>query len=92
MGRRKLPRVVNPGPTSRDLADGSDVHMSRRAQASRASGTHKTPVRRHGVSSVRVTIADAREATLPDRRPGWEGYCPRCAGRVFAPRRTPAGS
>ena len=40
----------------------------------------------------KVTIADAREVSLPNGRPGWEGYCPECGGPLFAVRRRPAGS
>ena len=42
------------------------------------------------VCGEKVTIADAREVTLPNGRPGWEGYCPECGGRLFAIRRKPA--
>ena len=43
------------------------------------------------VCGEKVTIADAREVTLPNGRPGWDGYCPECGGRLFAIRRKPAG-
>jgi hypothetical protein len=42
------------------------------------------------VCGEKVTIAGAREVTLPNGRPGWEGYCPECGGRLFAIRRKPA--
>src|SRR5437764_3649524 len=44
------------------------------------------------VCGEKVTIADAREVTLPNGRPGWEGYCPGCGGPLFAARRKPADS
>ena len=44
------------------------------------------------VCGEKVTIADAREVTLPNGRPGWEGYCPECGSPLFAARRKPAGS
>jgi hypothetical protein len=44
------------------------------------------------VCGQRVTIADAREITLPNGRDGWAGYCPECGAPLFAIRRTsPAG-
>ena len=42
------------------------------------------------VCGEKVTIAAAREVTLPNGRPGWEGYCPECGGPLFAARRKPA--
>ena len=39
------------------------------------------------VCGEKVTIADAREVTLPNGRPGWEGYCPECGGPLFGIRR-----
>ncbi|MGI8414356.1 MAG: DUF5679 domain-containing protein [Solirubrobacteraceae bacterium] len=39
------------------------------------------------VCGKKVTIADAQEITLPNGRPGWEGYCPECAAPLFAIRR-----
>ena len=39
------------------------------------------------VCGEKVTIADAREITLPNGRPGWEGYCPVCGAPLFAIRR-----
>jgi Domain of unknown function (DUF5679) len=42
------------------------------------------------VCGEKVTIADAREVTLPNGRPGWEGYCPECGGPLFGIRRKPA--
>lgn len=42
------------------------------------------------VCGEKVTIADAREVTLPNGRPGWEGYCPECGAPLFAIRRRPA--
>lgn len=45
------------------------------------------------VCGEKVTIADAREITLPNGRPGWEGYCPVCGAPLFAiRRRVPAGN
>jgi hypothetical protein len=44
------------------------------------------------VCGEKVTIADPREVTLANGRPGWEGYRPECGGPVFAIRRKPAGS
>ena len=43
------------------------------------------------VCGEKVTIADAREVTLPNGRPGWEGYCSECGAPLFAIRRKPAG-
>ncbi|HWF72162.1 MAG TPA: DUF5679 domain-containing protein [Solirubrobacteraceae bacterium] len=40
------------------------------------------------VCGAKVTIADAQEITLPNGRPGWEGYCPECGAPLFAIRRT----
>jgi len=42
------------------------------------------------VCGEKVTIADAREMTLPNGRPGWQGYCPECGAPLFAIRRRPA--
>jgi hypothetical protein len=39
------------------------------------------------VCGEKVTIADAREVTLPNGRAGWEGYCPECGAPLFAIRR-----
>jgi hypothetical protein len=39
------------------------------------------------VCGEKVAIADAREVTLPNGRPGWEGYCPECGAPLFAIRR-----
>jgi hypothetical protein len=39
------------------------------------------------VCGEKVTIAGAREVTLPNGRPGWEGYCPQCGAPLFAIRR-----
>ena len=44
------------------------------------------------VCGEKVTIADAREVTLPNGRPGWEGYCSECGAPLFAIRRKPAGN
>ncbi|MEO8967435.1 MAG: hypothetical protein ABI427_07765 [Solirubrobacteraceae bacterium] len=44
------------------------------------------------VCGERVTISDAREITLPNGRPGWEGYCPECGAPLFAIRRRPPAS
>lgn len=43
----------------------------------------------HGwcVCGQKVQIADAREVTLPNGRPGWEGFCPECGSPLFAIRR-----
>jgi hypothetical protein len=41
------------------------------------------------VCGAKVTIADAREITLPNGRPGWRGYCPDCGAPLFAIRRRP---
>lgn len=43
------------------------------------------------VCGQKVTIADAREVTLPNGRPGWEGHCPECGSPLFAIRRKAAG-
>ena len=40
---------------------------------------------------VRRREVDAREVTLPNGRPGWEGYCAECGAPLFAIRRKPAG-
>jgi Domain of unknown function (DUF5679) len=39
------------------------------------------------VCGEKVTIADAREVTLPNGRAGWQGYCPECGAPLFAIRR-----
>jgi len=39
------------------------------------------------VCGQRVSISDAREITLPNGRPGWEGYCPECGAPLFVIRR-----
>jgi hypothetical protein len=44
------------------------------------------------VCGEKVMIAEAREVTLPNGRPGWEGYCPECGSPLFAARRKPADS
>jgi hypothetical protein len=41
------------------------------------------------VCGAKVTIAGAREITLPNGRAGWEGYCPECGAPLFAIRRVP---
>jgi hypothetical protein len=41
----------------------------------------------HCVCGEKVTIADAREVTLPNGRAGWEGHCPECGAPLFAIRR-----
>lgn len=41
------------------------------------------------VCGEKVAIADAREVTLPNGKPGWEGYCPECGSPLFAIRRKP---
>jgi hypothetical protein len=44
------------------------------------------------VCGQKVTIADPREVTLPNGRPGWEGHCPQCGSPLFAIRRKAADS
>ena len=44
------------------------------------------------VCGEKVTIADAQEVTLPNGRPGWQGYCPECGAPMFAIRRRPTAS
>ncbi len=44
------------------------------------------------VCGQKVFIADAREVTLPNGRPGWQGYCPGCGSPLFAIRREAPGS
>jgi hypothetical protein len=39
------------------------------------------------VCGEKVTIADAAEVTLPNGKPGWQGYCPECGSPIFAIRR-----
>ena len=41
------------------------------------------------VCGEKVTIADAREVTLPNGRAGWQGHCPECGAPLFAIRRGP---
>jgi hypothetical protein len=41
------------------------------------------------VCGEKVTIAGAREITLPNGRDGWEGSCPECGAPLFAIRRKP---
>ena len=43
------------------------------------------------VCGQKVAIADPREVTLPNGRPGWEGHCPQCGSPLFAIRRKAAG-
>jgi hypothetical protein len=43
------------------------------------------------VCGQKVAIADPREVTLPNGRPGWEGHCPECGSPLFAIRRNAAG-
>ena len=43
------------------------------------------------VCGAKATIADAREVTLPNGKPGWEGYCSECGSPLFAIRRKPKG-
>ena len=43
------------------------------------------------VCGQKVPISDAREVTLPNGKPGWEGYCPECGSPLFAIRRKPRG-
>ncbi len=42
------------------------------------------------VCGQKVPVADAREVTLPNGRPGWAGHCPECGSPLFAIRRKPA--
>jgi uncharacterized protein DUF5679 len=44
------------------------------------------------VCGEKVTIGDAHAITLPNGRPGWEGYCPVCGAPLFAIRRGPRAS
>jgi hypothetical protein len=44
------------------------------------------------VCGEKVTIADAQDVTLPNGRPGWQGYCPECGAPMFAIRRRPTAS
>jgi hypothetical protein len=39
------------------------------------------------VCGQKVPIAEAEAVTLPNGRPGWEGYCPECGSPLFAIRR-----
>ena len=41
------------------------------------------------VCGEKTVIADAREVTLPNGKPGWEGYCSECGSPLFAIRRPP---
>jgi len=43
------------------------------------------------VCGEKATIADAREVTLPNGKPGWEGYCSECGSPLFAIRREARG-
>ena len=61
-------------------------------RSSRPSEAHDPGPQARCVCGEKVTIADAREVTLPNGRPGWEGYCPVCGGPLFAARRKLAGS
>ena len=60
--------------------------------SSRHSGAQAPGPQAWCVCGGKVTIADAREVTLPNGRPGWEGRCPECGAPLFAIRRKPAGS
>ena len=44
------------------------------------------------VFGEKVTIATAREVTLPNGRAGWQGYCPECGAPLFAIRRRATAS
>jgi hypothetical protein len=53
----------------------------------RAQGTQRAPKldpQGRCVCGEKVTIADAQEVTLPNGRPGWQGYCPECGAPMFA--------
>ena len=39
------------------------------------------------VCGEKVIIADAQSVTLPNGRPGWQGFCPECGSPLFAIRR-----
>jgi len=43
------------------------------------------------VCGQKVAIAGAREVTLPNGRPGWEGHCSECGSPLFAIRRKRPG-
>jgi len=43
------------------------------------------------VCGQKVVIAGAREVTLPNGKPGWEGACSECGSPLFAIRRRPPG-
>ncbi len=60
--------------------------------SSQPSGTHDHGPQGWCVCGQKVTIADAREVTLSNGRPGWQGHCPECNSPLFAIRRPPAGS
>jgi hypothetical protein len=57
--------------------------------SARASDTDDPGPQGRCVCGEKVTIADAREVTLPNGRPGWQGYCPECGSPLFAIRRRP---
>ncbi|MBA3328284.1 MAG: hypothetical protein H0T43_08280 [Solirubrobacterales bacterium] len=41
------------------------------------------------VCGQKTTIAGAREVTLSNGKPGWEGRCSECGSPLFAIRRAP---
>ena len=43
------------------------------------------------VCGQKVVIADPREVTLSNGRPGWQGHCPECGSPLFAIRRKKVG-
>ncbi len=44
------------------------------------------------VCGQKVPISDAREVTLPNGKPGWQGSCPECGAPLFAIRRKTPGA
>ncbi len=53
-------------------------------QSSRQSEAQDPGPQAWCVCGEKVTISDPLEVTLPNGRPGWEGYCPECGSPVFA--------
>ena len=88
LGRGSLPSIDGAAPHKRHV--GHEICLSHMVEP------HTDEVQEPGpqgwcVCGQKVTIADPREVTLPNGRPGWEGHCPGCGSPLFAIRRKAAG-
>jgi len=81
---RQLARQTAGKPTGREYAAWVMVEPGARHPDAPEPDPHA-----RCVCGERVTIADAREVTLPNGRAGWQGYCPECGAPLFAIRRRP---